>query len=367
MRLSRPARSILGAVLAALAHAALLCRAAPAAGAEPTGAAASAAGAPADTPRGQGDAEATAREWLERGAADEDRLDFARALEDDRACIAAAPGSEWSARAATRIEWLRARSEGGFAPLARLERVRRDPIAAADPAAIQALQQDAESFPAGLVRTEARMVVAEAWLGRLGRPDDAIAELREIADDPSSDRLTARLAEREVVEALVTRGLVDAAAAEANARPGLLDVRFVHATSRLVVRRALRRASFGLILAFAALTATALVRSGRRGRLGGVSSELGRFASPAVALASFVALGGGLLASLYESGSAAPFVLFGILLLPLLLTARAWNAAGSTLLGARLSRALVSSSAVLAVAFLVLDAIDPSYLAGFGL
>jgi len=73
---------------------------------------------------------------------------------------------------------------------ARLEQVRQDPRLASDPAAIEALARDAEMFPAGQVQIDARMVVAIAWLERLNRPDDAIAELHKIALDPLADPVT---------------------------------------------------------------------------------------------------------------------------------------------------------------------------------
>ena len=82
---------------------------------------------------------------------------------------------------------------------------------------------------------------------------------------------------------------------------------------------------------------------------------------------AFVALGGGLLASRYESGNAAPFVLLGVAVTPLLLAARAWGAVGSLRPRARIARALLCSATVFAVAFLVLDRSHPEFLAGFGL
>ncbi len=111
---------------------------------------------------------------FERAQAEEDRGDFAPALLHDRASIAAAPDSVWAQRAAARAAWLVARSEGDFEPLARLERVRRNPSLSADPGAVDALARDAEAFPPGQVRAEARVFVAEAYLGRMRRPADAL-------------------------------------------------------------------------------------------------------------------------------------------------------------------------------------------------
>src|SRR5579884_2914119 len=133
------------------------------------------------------DATAVAEAYFLLGKLDEDDMAFPRAMEDDRAAMKAAPNTRWAIRASDRIDWLRARSEGDFAPLARLERVRRDPAASSDPAAVDALAHDLESFPPGTVRVEARMLVAEAWLGRMHRPDAAVAQLRKVADDPKAD------------------------------------------------------------------------------------------------------------------------------------------------------------------------------------
>src|SRR5260370_22411513 len=100
-----------------------------------------------------------------------------------------------------------ARAEQSASALASsLERIRNDPALSNDPATIEALARQAESSPADNVRGEARMLVAEAWLRRMNRPEDAIGELRTVADDPTSDALTAQLAARELVNALVASG-----------------------------------------------------------------------------------------------------------------------------------------------------------------
>jgi hypothetical protein len=86
-----------------------------------------------------------------------------------------------------------------------------------------------------------------------------------------------------------------------------------------------------------------------------------------VLFAAFVGLGGGALASGYEAGNAAPFLALGAAVLPVVLVARAWGAAGSTRAAARAGRALVCFVTVLAIGFVVLERIDPQYLGGFGL
>jgi hypothetical protein len=311
------------------------------------------------------DAVAEAR-WL-LGKIDEDEGAFARALDEDAACVAAAPNSRWAQRASDRIDWLRARSEGDFAPLARLERVRRDPALSSDPAAVAELARDADAFPPGTVRVEARMLVAEAWLGRLHRPEDALAQLRKVRDDPKADPLTARLAERELVDALVAEGRLDEAAAEARARANRLDPRFVRQTVRLVRRRSLRWTAVGALAGFVGLAGLALARATRRGAIGAAGRAVRSIAPIAVAFALYVGCAGGELASQYESGNSSPFIALAAAVLPILLLARAWGAVGSAGRAARAGRSLLCAATVVAAAFVLLDAMNPAYLEGFGL
>jgi len=301
------------------------------------------------------------------GELDEGDGAFPQALVDDRAAIDAAPNTRWALRASDRIDWLRARSEGGFEPLRRLEKVRRDPVVSSDPAAIDALAHDLESFPTGPVRVEARMLVAEAWFGRMHRTGDAIGELRQVAEDPKADPLTQRLAERELVDALVATGRIDEAAAEATAHKNRLDPRFVKQVTRLIVRRTVRWGSMGVLAAFALLAAVGLVRAGMRRKLDVATRELRNLSPVAALFVAFVAVAGGVLASKYESGNAAPFLILGAGVLPLLLVARAWSAVGSQTGLARAARALLCGATVLAAAFTLLDWFGPQYLPGFGL
>ncbi len=314
-----------------------------------------------------GDREAVAEALCRLGEMDEDDTAFERAIDHDLACAAAAPDTRWAVRATERVDWLRGHSEGGFVPLARLERIRRDPALANDPAAIDALAREAQDFPPGSVRIEARMLVAEAWLGRMGRPHDAIAELRRVADDPRADPLTAGLAERELIEALAAGGAIAEAAAEARSHPALLDPPFVRGVHRLLRRRWVTRAAIAVLAAFVASAALALERARRRRALGEAVRALGILAPVAVPFAAFVGLAGGLLASRYESGNSGPFLLLGAATLPLVLVARAWSAVGSSSPPARVARALLCSASVLAAAFVLLDVASPDYLEGFGL
>src|SRR5262249_44980811 len=66
-------------------------------------------------------------------------------------------------------------------------------------------------FPDGPVRSEARLVVAQAYAHALGSPDRAIAALEAILDDRSAERSTRALALPELI--LLYRGKGDTGAA----------------------------------------------------------------------------------------------------------------------------------------------------------
>jgi hypothetical protein len=313
------------------------------------------------------DPEAVAEARFLLGRLDEEAGDYPQALIDDRACIDAAPTTRWAFRASDRITWLRARSEGDFAPLRRLESVRHDPALSDDPATLDALAREADGFPPGMVRVESRMLVAEAWLSRLNRPDDAIALLRQIVDEPKIDPLSLRLAEHELVDALVVAGRINEAVAEVTAHPARLDARYVLQVKRLRTRRFVTFAAEGILAAFVLLSLSALVRASQRQLLGDAWRSL-RAALPSAALfVAFVAVGGGFLASQYETGNARPFLLLGAGVLPLVLLARLWSAVGSQARAARVARSLLCGATVMATAFMLLQTITPQYLEGFGL
>ncbi|HEV3190059.1 MAG TPA: hypothetical protein VGY54_06155 [Polyangiaceae bacterium] len=261
-----------------------------------------------------------------------------------------------------------ARAEQGSAALASsLERIRSDPALSNDPATIDRLAQQAASSPADKVRGEARMLVAEAWLRRMNRPEDAIRELRAVADDPTSDTLTAQLAAREIVATLVARGELAKAESEAITRADRLDSKFVAQVGRLVRRRFLRAGSLFELGLFVTLVCIALFRAPKVPTRARVSSTLRKLAPLTLAFAAFLGVVGGVMASKYESGNAVPFLLLGLVALPLVLLAGAWAAVGSTRAPARVGRALLCGASVVATAFVLLDAYRPTYLEGFGL
>jgi hypothetical protein len=205
------------------------------------------------------DAMAVAEAYFRLGVLEEEDGAFARAVSDQEACRAKAPASNWARSARLRIGWMVARSEGNYAPLARLQRVRHDPAAASNPAAVESLARDAESFPPGRVRAEARMFVGETWLVAMNRRRDAISELRKVEDDPSSDATDATLAHGRLVDAFLAEGWLDDAAREVERRP--TDATLADKVRRLVFHRTLWRAAVGAFVAFAAFVAAMVMRA----------------------------------------------------------------------------------------------------------
>jgi hypothetical protein len=312
-------------------------------------------------------ADTEAEALFEQAAADEAKLELASALAGYEASYVRSPSSRYAQRASTRAAYLRARSEGAFAPLVRLERLRRDPTSSNDGAAIDALARDLERFPDGLVRVEARMVVAEAYLGRLGRRPEGIAALKRALDEPRIDPLTAKHAARQLVEAQLADKDLTGARSEAHARAALLEPTYVTKIDRLARRPTLRAIAIADIALVILLAAWAAIRAWRAKRLDGAWSSLRRAAPLLVAFAVFVAGAGGALASNYEEGNSRPFFYFGLAVLPVVLVSRIWGALGSSSMRARIGRAALAASSAMATAFLVLSAVDPMYLDGFGL
>lgn len=298
---------------------------------------------------------------------DDAELRFAQAADRYEASIVKAPSHRHAPRARARAEVLRRHAEGNFVPYTKLERVRRDPQLSNDPSALAGLALEAGAFPPGLVRVEARMLVAEAYLGRLDRPADALPLLREVVADPAADTLSARQARRELVGALERMGDLEGAARAANAEGA--DPQLGRNVATQARRRYMHIASVAA-LGFFLCAAVIGIALRLRQSLTEVTTALRRFATVSIAFALWSGLLGGLLASTYETGNAKPFLLFGAGLVPLLLLARAWGAvAGRESQGrwSRVGRAALSASSVIAAGFLVLESVDVAYLEGFGL
>jgi hypothetical protein len=216
----------------------------------------------AATARAESEPARTAEDQFRLGGRDEADFAFAPALEHYRACLDAAPGSRWARKARGRIAWLEERSEGNFAALSVLARVRARPSVLDEAKVRDQLAAETESLGPGLVRSELRLRIAEARL-RQSDLGAAVRELRRILDDPSTGSPDAAVAEHELVTALVAAGDIDAAKEAAIAHPWAAGS--VAEVDRLLRRRFLRRASCASSLALLVLGA-ALVALARRRR-----------------------------------------------------------------------------------------------------
>lgn len=289
---------------------------------------------------------------------------FAEALAGYRASVAIDPGSRYATRAYARIQELEGHSEGAFAPLVSLERVRRTPSLSDDPAVLEGLAREARGWPAGPVRAEARYLVAEGLSTRFERPQDAVVIYRELARDPSTPASLRDLAAQRLVELGVTLGREDRAAQEVAAVRAVDGE--VRALARLHLRRQrLRYASFSLLALCAAVGAASLARLRRAGRL----SELLRAWKRPLPLAhlALLSLGGAGLARLSDGHEGGPFYLLGAGTLGVYLAMSASAVAGSSRWWAVTLRATLGLAAALAVSYLAMERLDVMMLEGIGL
>jgi len=163
---------------------------------------------------------------LEQAETAERELRFADAEKAWQSLQRAQPGGRLSRRAAARLSWLGERSEGGYGPLAELQRARRRGNALSVDE-LAGLEARVGSFPTGRVRREARALIAETHL-RLDRPLDALRTHRAWLDEPGLDdaeflraanglaRARARLGDLSgALEVLEQRGLAGRAEAAA--------------------------------------------------------------------------------------------------------------------------------------------------------
>jgi hypothetical protein len=300
------------------------------------------------------------------GEVSERQLRFPDAVAAYRASLERDPGGRYAARALARIEFLQEHAEGGFAPLVALERVRSDPARASDPAAIAELARAAREFPPGPVRAEARLLVAQAYAGRLDRPREAVPVLRELATDPGASVDMRRLATQLLAQVRERTGELDLAVAEL--RELGADAATLARFERLVRRRTLHKVALGSTALVALAGALAVVRALRAGR----GRELLRVWLRPLPLAhiAMLSIGGGLLAHTYDEGGLShlgPFFGLGVGTLAMYLAAAAWSLVGSARAAARAGRAVACAAAMLAVSFLAMHHYDPGMLDGIGL
>jgi hypothetical protein len=297
--------------------------------------------------------------------AEEARGQYGLAAQHYRSTVTTLPSFRYAAKATTRAALLEAHAEGNWEPYARLEEVRRDPSAASDPAAIDALSAAADTFPPGPTRSEARMLCGESYVTRLHRRADGKAALRKVIDDPHADPLLRREALNALVTALVDDGDLEAARAAVLSLGTAADAKLGTKVAERLRRRRAHLAAIADLSLFALLAAFAIARGTVRGQIAGVAAALKKTLPLGGAFAAYIGITGGWLASAYEAGNAEPFLVFSLALLPVVLAARAWGAAGSPSTPARIGRALLSATAVVSTAFLTLEAVNSQYLESF--
>lgn len=288
-------------------------------------------------------------------------LRFAEALRGYQEALAADPSAPFARAARSRADWIAARAEGGFGPLARLAAAQRDAGRLADEAAAAAWERELEAFPPGRVRVEARALLAGALWER--QPERAVGVLERLLADPAADAVTRALALRQVADFHRGRGDLGAARAAVLRYPDLAP-ELRREVLRLSRRVTLRWASAGALGGVALAAGAALLHARRRAR------EVARAAAhPAlVALALYVGAAGAVLVRLHGGADPRPFVWLGLGALAVAAAARALRAALPGMgPGARAAWALCCVAGVLAAAFLALERTNAGYLESFGL
>jgi tetratricopeptide (TPR) repeat protein len=318
----------------------------------------------ADAPEPSEDRRARARAMFEEGERATAELRFAEALAAYEKVMTIDPGAPFAKLARIRAADLTAHREGGFAPLARLEAVRRRPDA--DRATIDALARDVATFPAGRVRGEARLVVAEAYWHRFGEIDLAASALGEVLADGAADRLTRALAMNELVALERQRGDLEAAHRAVESVPDLVPALRAE-ISRLMRRVLLRRIAIGMVAVLGAIGLASIARLLLRTR---DPERVMRSVVRPLAVGFALYLGGAaaILVRLHGDGDARPFIWLGLGVFGVDVVARAWRlGSGDTRALARTGRAVACAAGVLAVAFLSLEGANAGYLENFGL
>ena len=300
---------------------------------------------------------------------DDAAFDFARAVARYEEGRALDPESPRAPHAEARAATMRAHDEGGFAPFVELERVRRDPRVASDAHAVDKLVRLADFFPPGWVRIEAWVLAAEAYAYRLDRPADADALLQRVLIDPlvTRDPVLMQKAARDLVALRTARNDLSGAADAVRLAGSSADRSLGQEVRRQVRRRVVHFASITVLTAILVLAARAWITAARRGKGEQIRTALVRTWKLALGYSAYVAVGGGLLAFGYEEATSDPFLWFGVVLVPLLLVARAWGAAGAAGSAARLGRAAICAAGALGAAFLLLEGIDVRFLKALGL
>lgn len=227
----------------------------------------------------------------------------AEALEAWREVTRLGAGSRMAARASRRITWLEERSEDHFSPLEALlafqQREDRS-LEAAD-----AFARVVETMPAGRVRIESRLALAQAF-GSVGQTDRATEIYRTLLDETDLREDEARLARDELAGVIAEGGDVDAALHELESS-GLGD----SARHGVLMRGARRRFLEPMAWAFVALFVVVIVFGIHRVR--GLSRARAALSDPwAIATCTLVAAGPYLIARWIGDEATGAFAVLGL-------------------------------------------------------
>jgi hypothetical protein len=195
-----------------------------------------------------------------------------------------------------------------------------------------------------------------------GRTND---ELRALASDAHNDVLLRRGAATKLVMTLADDGEFDAADAAGQEFAKNIDSGAIKHAKAVRRRSHVHVAAMGALGVALGIAVLSLVAAHRL--LAGALRSVRGIAPVVTFFLLYTGLVGGYLASRYENSSSLPFVLFAAFMLPLVAIFRAWSAVGSPRLAARTGRALAAVASTLALAFLVVEHINPTFLEGFGL
>lgn len=324
----------------------------------------------AEADAGPGD-RARATALFEEAEKADDTFAFARALELYDEVRALDPGSRHAPRAEARGAVLRAHAAGGFRVFTELERVRRDPKLASDAGAIDALVALADRSPGDPSEVEVWVLAAEAYAYRLGRPGDAARLYGRVVSADRADAIVGKKAARDLVTMQLASGDLEGAQATvalATAH-GRADERLARDVRRVARRGRLHQGALAIVLLVTLAALGAVARAARKSAeaRGAIAASVGKISRIAIAYAIYVAVGGAILASRYDTGTGTPFLVLGIVIVPLVLLARAWGAAGRAGGTARAARATACAASAMAAAFLVLEGVNGAFLEGMGL
>lgn len=247
--------------------------------------------------------EASLEEAYSRAQEREHAHDPRGAREAWREVMAIGPGSRMAARAARRVAWLDERSDADFGPLEALLnfQAREDRTLAA----AEAFEARIASMPAGRVRIEAHLALAQAF-GSLGETERASAIYRAVLDEEGLRSDEAVVARDELAGVLASGGDVDAALSE------LESSGLEHSARHGVLLRNARR-RFLEPLAWSAIALFVVLVVGGIQKVRGLSRARAALADPwAIATCAFVAGFPYLVARILSDEAAGAFLVLGI-------------------------------------------------------